>query len=126
MVLSLYCGSWTTISPNFVCQQSFFTLAVHPGLTANVPLGCLDPLVGPSLQRLAAQKPHLLDQPLFGRVRLTEVAAEVPHRANYRRHSVAKTRIRPEKGQKRFVAEFRRRHESIPSIAEAPAYAPQR
>ena len=125
MDLSLYCGSRTTISPNFVCQRSFFTLAVHPGLAANVPLRCLDPLVRPALQRLEAQKPHLVDKPLFGRVRLQEVSVQVPHRAYYRRHSVTKIRMGLEKGQKRCVAEFCHRHGSIPSIAESSVYSPQ-
>jgi hypothetical protein len=101
-------------------------LAVHPGLAANVPLRCLDPLVRPALQRLEAQKPHLLDKPLFGRVRLQEVSVQVPHRAYYRRHSVTKIRMGLEKGQKHFVAEFHRRHGAIPSIAESAAYSAQR
>ena len=83
---------------------------MHPALAANVPLGRLDPLVCPPLQRLAAQQPHLLDKPLFGRVRLPEVSGPVPHRAHDRGHSVAETRMGLEKRQKRFVAEFRRRH----------------
>jgi hypothetical protein len=81
-------------------------LAVHPGQAADFPFRHLDPIVRPTLQRLAAQKPHLLDQPLFGRVRLPEIAVEVPHRAHDRRHPVAKTRM----GRR------------IPSIAESLAY----
>jgi hypothetical protein len=99
---------------------------MHPGLTANGPLRRFDPLVRPTLQRLAAQKPHLLDEPLFGRVRLPELSVQVTHRAYYRGHSVTKIRVGLEKGQKRFVAEFHRRHESIPSIAESTAYSAQR
>ncbi len=53
-----YCGSKTSTSPNFVCQRSFFTLAVHQGLATQVPLRRLDPLVRPTLHGLAAQKPH--------------------------------------------------------------------
>ena len=102
----------TVISPSFVCQRSFFTLAVHPGLATNVPLRRLDALVRPTLQRLAAQKPHFLDQPLLGGVRLSEVSVQVPHRADYRRQSVTKMRMRLAKRPKRFVAEFRRRHGS--------------
>jgi hypothetical protein len=85
---------------------------MHPGLAANIPLRRLDPLVRPALQRLTAQKPHLLDEPLFGRVRPREVSVQVPHRADYRRHSVTKIRVGLEKGQKRFVVEFHRRHGS--------------
>ena len=85
---------------------------MHAGLAANVPLRRLDPLVRPPLQRLAAQQPHLGDQPLFGRVRLPEVAVQVPHRARDRRHPVAKTRVGLEKRPKRFVAEAHRRHGS--------------
>src|SRR5271170_3782311 len=90
----------------------FFSMAMHPGLAPNFPLRRLDPLVRPILQRLTAQKPHLLDDPLFGRVRLPEVSVQVPHRAYYRRQSVAKTRMGLKKPQKRFVAEFHRRHKS--------------
>src|ERR1700734_1055727 len=85
---------------------------MHPGSAANFPLRRRDPLVRPILQRLAAQKPHLLDEPLFGRVRLPEVSVQVPHRAHYRRQSVAKTRMGLKKRQKRFVAEFHCRHKS--------------
>ena len=87
-------------------------MTVHPGLAANVPLRRFDPLVRPTLQRLAAQKPHLLDQPLLGGVRLSEVSVQVPHRADYRRQSVTKMRMGLAKRPKRFVAEFRRRHGS--------------
>jgi hypothetical protein len=98
------------ISPNFVCQWSFFTLAAHPGLAANFSLGRLDPLVRPALQRLAAQKPHLLDEPFFRHVRLAEVSLQIPHRADNRGQSVAKFRMGSKKRQKRLVAEFHRRH----------------
>ena len=76
----------------------------------HVPLRHLDPLVRQTLQRLAAQKPHFLDQRLLGRVRHSEVSAPAPHRADYRRQSVARMRMGLAKRQKRFVAEFRRRH----------------
>ena len=85
---------------------------MHAGLDANVPLRRLDPFVRPTLQRLAAEKPHLLDEPLFRRVRLPEVPVQVPYRAHYGCHSVAKTRMGLEKRQKRFVADARRRHGS--------------
>jgi hypothetical protein len=91
-------------------------MAMHPGLASNFPLRRLDPLVRPILQRLTAQKPHLLDEPLFGRVRLPEVSVQVPHRAHYRRQSVAKTRMGLKKRQKRFVAEFHRHYLSNPSL----------
>ncbi len=87
-------------------------MAMQAGLAANVPLRRLDPLVRPALQRLAAQKPHLFDKPLFGRVRLSEVSVQVPHRPNDRGQSVAKTWMSFKKRQKRFVAEFHRRHGS--------------
>lgn len=78
---------------------------MHPGLATNVPLRRLDPLVRPSLQRLAAQKPHFLDQPLLGGVRLSEIAVQVPHRADYRRQSVAKMRMRLAK-RPRLILDF--------------------
>jgi hypothetical protein len=43
-------------------------------------------------------------------VRLPEVSVRVPHRTHDRRQYVAKTRIELQKRQKRFVAEFPRRH----------------
>ena len=83
---------------------------MHPGLLANGPLRRLDPLARPTLQRLAAQKTHLFDEPLLGRVLLCEVPVQVPHRDRYRGHSVAKTRMRLKKRRKRFVAESRCHH----------------
>src|SRR5271170_2704325 len=97
-------------------------MAMHPGSAANFPLRRRDPLVRPILQRLAAQKPYLVDEPLFGVARrLPEVSVQVPHRAHYQRQSIAKTRMGLKKRQKRFVAEFHPRH----SIAESPGYSPQ-
>src|SRR5271170_4434700 len=100
-------------------------LAMHPGLAPNFPLRRLDPLVRPILQRLTAQKPHLLDEPLFGRVRLPEVSVQVPHRAYYRRQSVAKTRMGLKKRQKHSSLSFTAVTSRIPPIAESPGYSPQ-
>lgn len=85
---------------------------MHPGLLANFAFRRLDTLLRPALQGLAAQEPHLLYEPFLRRVRLPEVAVQVPHRARYRSHSIAKTRMRLKKRRKRLVAEFHRRHES--------------
>jgi hypothetical protein len=81
-------------------------LAVYTGQAAHVLLRCLHPLLRPILQRLAAQKPQLLDKPLFRRVRLVEVSVRVPHRAHDRRQPLAKTWVGLKKGQQGFVAEF--------------------
>jgi hypothetical protein len=35
-----YCGSKTSISPNFVCQRSFFTVAMHRRLLTMDTLKC--------------------------------------------------------------------------------------
>ena len=85
---------------------------MHPSLLTNLLFRCVNPLVRPTLQRLAAQKPHLLDKPFLSRVRLREVPVQIPHRAHYRSHSIANTRMRLKKRQKRIVAEFHTRHGS--------------
>ena len=70
------------ISPNFVCHRSFFTLAAHAGLKANLLFRRHDPLIGPAPHRLPTQKPHFLDQPLLGGVGLPEGSVRVPNRAD--------------------------------------------
>ena len=53
--------------------------------------------VGPPLQRLPPQKLHLLDDPLFSRVRLLEIPVRVLYRADYRRNAISKNRMCVEK-----------------------------
>ena len=53
-------------------------MAMHPGSAADFPLRRRDPLVRPTLQRLAAQKTHLFDEPLFGRLGLRETPSWFP------------------------------------------------
>jgi len=78
------------MSPNFVCQRSFFTLAMQGRLLTNFLLRHFHALLGPTLKRLAAQMPHLLDEPLLRGVGLVEVAFGVLHRGDDRREPVAK------------------------------------
>src|SRR5271156_4338244 len=105
-----YCGSKTSISPNFVCQRSFFTLAMHRRLLTNFSLRRFDLVLGPALYRRPPQKPHFLDNPLFDRVGLLEISLRIRYRHRYRYESIAKTRVRLKNCRKRRVAEFRRRH----------------
>src|SRR5271168_1651861 len=77
-----YSGSRTAISPSFVCQRSFFTLAMHLRLLTNFPFRHFDLPLRPPLHRLSSQKPHLLDDPLFGRVGLLEISLRVLYRAS--------------------------------------------
>src|SRR5271156_3583368 len=109
-----YCGSKTSISPNFVCQRSFFTLAMHRRLLTNFSLRRFDLVLGPALYRRPPQKPHFLDNPLFDRVGLLEISLRIRYRHRYRYESIAKTRVRLKNCRKRRVAEFRRRH--LPSL----------
>jgi hypothetical protein len=92
----------TLISPNFVCQQSSFALAVHPGLAANVPLRRHDPLVRPP-----------------------EVSVQVPHRSHDRRDSIAETGMGLENANSASSLRFAAAMGPIPSIAESPAYSSQ-
>src|SRR5208337_410651 len=64
-----------------------------------------DLVLGPSLHRLPPQQPHLLHDPLLDRIGLLEVSLAVLYRPNYRRESIAKTRVRLETDQNRLVAE---------------------
>src|SRR5208337_1907775 len=64
-----------------------------------------DLVLGPSLHRLPPQQPYLLHDPLLDRIGLLEVSLAVLYRPNYRRESIAKTRVRLETGQNRLVAE---------------------
>jgi hypothetical protein len=105
-----YCGSKTPISPNFVCQESFFTLAMHMRLLTNFSFRRFDLLLRPPLQGLPPKKPHFLDQPLFDRVRLLEISLRVLYRADYRRESLSKIGMGAQKRQKSFVTNFRCRH----------------
>ena len=83
---------------------------MHLRLSANFPFRRFDLPLGPSLHRLPPQEPHLLDDPLFGRVRLLEVSLRILYGNSYRCDSVSKIRMRVENGQKRLVAEFHRCH----------------
>src|SRR5580704_15004881 len=101
----------------------FFTLAMHMRLLTNFSLRHFHLPLRPPLQRLPPQKPHLLDDPLFGRVSLLEISLRVLYGADYRCESISKIRVLLEKCQKRLVAEFRRRHLlSLHRFVESIAY----
>ena len=65
---------------------------MHVRLLANFSFRQFDLPVGPPLQRLPPQKLHLLDDPLFGCVRLLEIPVRVLYRADYRRDAISKIR----------------------------------
>jgi len=69
-----------------------------------------DLLVGPPLQRRPSKKPHLLDEPLFGRVRLLEISLGILYRTDYRCESIPKIRMRAQKRQESLVTHFRCAH----------------
>ena len=97
------------------CQISyasrvFFTLTMHPGLLPNFALSRSHLILGPSVHRLSPQEPHFLDKPLFDDVSLPEISLRIHYSKRYRCESIAKTRVRLKNCQKRFIAEFRRRH----------------
>ena len=60
----------------------FFTLAMHMRLLMNFSLRHFHLLLRPPLQRLTTQKPHLLDNPLFGRISLLEISLRILYRAD--------------------------------------------
>ena len=66
---------------------------MHVRLSANISFRQFDLLVGPPLQRLPPQKLHLLDDPLFSRVRLLEIPLRVLYSADYRRNAISKIRM---------------------------------
>ena len=66
---------------------------MHARLLTNGSFRQFDLLVGPSLQRLPPQKLHLLDDPLFSRIRLLEISLRVLYRADYRRNAISKIRM---------------------------------
>ena len=97
------------------CQISyasrvFFTLTMHPGLLPNFALSRSHLILGPSVHRLSPQEPHFLDKPHFDHVSLLEISLRIHYSKRYRCESIAKTRVRLKNCQKRFIAEFRRRH----------------
>ena len=83
---------------------------MHMRLLTNFSFRHFHLLLRPPLQRLTPQKPHLLDDPLFGRIGLLEISLRILYCADYRRDSRTKTGARLKNCQKRLVAEFRRRH----------------
>src|SRR5436190_24222569 len=94
----------------FEASGVFFALAMHPGLLPNFALSRSHLILGPSVHRLSPQEPHFLDKPLFDHVSLLEISLRLRYSKRYRCESNAKTRVRLKNCQKRFVAEFRRRH----------------
>ena len=83
---------------------------MHPGLLPNFALSRSHLILGPSVHRLSPQDPHFLDKPLFDDVSLPEISLRIHYSKRYRCESIAKTRVRLKNCQKRFIAEFRRRH----------------
>ena len=83
---------------------------MHPGLLSNFALSRSHLILGPSMHCLSPQEPHFLDKPLFDHVSLLEISLRIHYSKRYRCESIAKTRVRLKNCQKRFVAEFRRRH----------------
>jgi hypothetical protein len=92
-------------------------------LLTNFSLRHFDLPLRPPLQRLTPQKPHLLEDPLLGRVGLLEISLRILYRAHYRCESISKIRVLFEKHQKLLVAELRRRHPlSLHRFVESASY----
>jgi len=88
----------------------FFTLAMHMRLLANFPFRHFDLLLGPPLHRLPTQQSHLLDDPLFGRVRLLEISLRVLYCADDRCDSISKIGMRAYKRKQSLVTHCPCRH----------------
>src|ERR1700675_5125067 len=104
--------------------EFFFTLAMHLRLLTNFSFRPFALPLRPPLHRLPPQMPHLLEDPLFGRVRLLEISLRVLYGVDYRRESISKIRVLLEKRQKLLVAEFRRPHLLTPHRCVKP-HAPR-
>jgi hypothetical protein len=105
------------MSPNFACQRTFFTLAMHVRSLTNFLFRRFHLPLGPPLHRLLTEKPHLFEKPFFRSVRLLEISIRVVYRVDYRYESVSKFRAGRQKRQKSLIAEFRRRHRlSLPRL----------
>src|SRR5208337_838638 len=114
-----YCGSRTSIAPNFVCQRSFFTLAMHLRALTNLPLRRLDPRLGPTAQRLPSQQAHLLHNALFRSVGFLQFPLVAFDRQHDRRHPLPKLGMRPQRRRQRLL--WRAHGEGHIADAEASA-----
>jgi hypothetical protein len=92
---------------------------MHVRLSTNFSFRRFDLCFRPPLHRLAPEKPHLFEKPLFGRVSLLEISLAVRYRHGYRYESLAKIRVRLKDCQKRRIAEFRPPFAEPPSIFES-------
>ena len=83
---------------------------MHLWALANLPLRRLHPPLGPTLQRLPSQKTRLLNHPLFRSIGFPQFALAPFDRQHNRRHPLAKLRMRPQRRNKRLVAQLPDRH----------------
>jgi len=76
------------MSPKVVCQQSFFTLSVHPPTVAQLLLGQLHLALRPCLQRLLPQPPELIGQSLLGVIGALQIPVGVLHHPKQCRYAL--------------------------------------
>ncbi len=96
---------------------------MQPGLLAKVPLARPHLGLGPALQRLSTQKPHLFDQKLLRLIGLLEIAPATINRRRHRGEPAAQGRMSPKKGQNRIVAHLCRNHPTHFLKPQKPAYS---
>src|SRR5208337_2665212 len=119
--LNRYCGSWTSISPNFVCQRTFF----HLGDASEVA----DEFPSPSPPPASPPSPAALRVPNAASPRPTALPQRPPpsnRRQGYRRDTVSNVRMAAQKGKQRFIAQIRARHQLRPPKSPPTKLTPHR
>jgi hypothetical protein len=81
------------LSPTFVCHRTFFTLPMQVKAVGEFLVPSVRPACPPTPAAPPAQKLHLLDDPLFSRVRLLEIPLRVLYRPDCRRNAIPKIRM---------------------------------
>ena len=98
------------MSPNVVCQQSFFTVPVRPPALPYLLAGLFYLPLRPCLHRFLPQPANLFDQPHFCRIRQLQVSSGVFYHRQHRSYSLLDLRVRLEPGQQCFVTQCRGFH----------------
>src|SRR5271166_5583019 len=115
-----YCGSRTSISPNFVCQRSFFHLGdasvgVGESPAPSPPPAARPNSSAPPVPEDASPQPSALPQHRLPSIRLAPF-----DRQHNQRHPLAKLRLRPQRRNKRLIAQRPDRQPQPPAKSLKP------